>query len=106
MWGVSGNDITMAEGDWGIELPIGISGVTFSASDALKLTVKSRKNGAVFLEKTYTDIENNTIRLTLTKAESEALGVGSYVYCLDWYQDGAFLCNIIPFADFGVVDKV
>ena len=95
----------MTEGDFGVELPITISGATFSASDEIGLTIKTAANGTTIITKTFSDISQNTVVLELTEAESALLGVGSYVYSLDWYQDGAFLCNIVPCASFMVVDK-
>ena len=104
MWVANGNDLKMAEGDWGVELPITISGVEFTANDVLKLTFKKGMNTTPILEQTYTP-ENNAINLVFTEAESELFTVGTYVYALDWYQDGLFLCNVIPCASLRVVDK-
>lgn len=95
----------MAEGDFGIDLPITVSGTTFVASDSLKLIIKDVLNGSVILEKDFTNIQQNTITLTLTSSESALLSVGKYVYSLDWYQSGQFLCNIIPISIFKVVEK-
>lgn len=105
MWNVIGQDLKMAEGDWGIQLPITITGTTFTAADEMKLTIKTALNGNTILEKTFSDLTDNTANLELTEAESALLPVGSYVYRLDWYQDGAFMCNIIPVATLKVVDK-
>ena len=105
MWVVNGQELKMVEGDWGIQLPIVISGTTFSASDEVKFTLKKSVNGDVLLTKTFNNISQNTVNLELTEAESAALPVGKYVYVLDWYQNGAFMCNIIPTASFKVVDK-
>lgn len=105
MWTAQGHSLEMVEGDWGILLPINISGVTFAASDQIKLILKNKQNGETILEKTYGNITDNTVQLELTEDESALLPVGAYVYFLDWYQDGAFLCNIIPSASFKVVDK-
>ena len=33
MWVVNKNDLTMAEGDYGIALPITVSGIEFTAND-------------------------------------------------------------------------
>ena len=103
MWNVSGNSLSMAEGDWGVKLPVNVSGVTFSASDSIKIVIKNGETTLV--EKEYTNITQNTVNLELTEAESALLPVGNYVYRLDWYQDGAFMCNIIPISTFKVVDK-
>lgn len=103
MWTVSGTNLSMAEGDWGVELPVTIDGVTFTASDSVKITIK--RGSTVLVEKEYTNISDNTVKLELTEAESSLLLVGNYVYSLDWYQDGVFMCNIIPVGLFKVVDK-
>ena len=105
MWSVNGNNITMCEGDFGVRLPITITGPTFTAADEAKLTIKAAMNGDAILEKTFDNISQNTVNLDFAEAESALLPVGSYVYRLDWYQDGQFLCNIIPTAAFKVVDK-
>lgn len=104
MWNVNGNDLKMCEGDFGLALPITISGVTFTEHDEVKIVVKTDVNGETLLTKTFSNIQHNTISFELT--ESETLPVGVYVYSLDWYQDGAFLCNIIPRALLKVVEKV
>lgn len=105
MWAVQGMSIQMAEGDYGIELPITVSGTTLTASDALKITILTAKNGRVILEKEFTDISENTANLELTEAESALFEPRVYVYRLDWYQDGQFMCNLISEAMFRVVDK-
>ena len=105
MWAVNGQDLKMVEGDWGIQLPIEISGTTFSENDAVKFTLKDEINGETILTKTFTNISQNTVNLELTEAESALVPVGTYVYSLDWYQNGAFMCNIIPLGMFKVVDK-
>lgn len=92
----------MTEGDYGIELPITVSGVTLGASDSLKITIA---NGTPIIEKEFSDISQNTVNLFLTESESALLPVGTYVYSLDWYQNGSFLCNIVPFGLFEVGDK-
>ena len=105
MWMVNGQTLKMVEKDFGIELPISVSGVTLTEHDSILFTLKTRENGETLLTKTFSNISQNTIKLEFTESESEALEVGSYVYSLDWYQDGVFLCNIIPIASFKVVDK-
>lgn len=105
MWAVQGMTIQMAEGDYGIQLPITVSGTTLTASDALKITILTAKNGRVILEKEFTDISENTANLELTEAESALFEPRVYVYRLDWYQDGQFMCNLISEAIFRVVDK-
>ena len=105
MWNVNNQDLKMCEGDWGIKLPITISGTTLTASDELKIVIKKAQNGDAVLTKVYTGISQNTVELEFTEAESVLLPVGTYCYTLDWYQSGAFMCNIIPYATLRVVDK-
>lgn len=105
MWNVNGNALQMVAGDYGVELPITVTGVTFAATDEMKLAVKNSRSGETLIEKTFNNIQQNTINLELTEAESALLPVGCYTYILDWYQNGAFLCNVIPAAHFKVVGK-
>ena len=104
-WFVTGNnDLQMAEGDFGVALPITISGMTFSSGDCVKLTIKDKRNGEVILEKDFSNISHNTISLEFTEVESGLFSVGDYVYRLDAYQAGNYLNNIIPVASLKVVD--
>lgn len=103
MWTSNGNSIQMTEGDFGIALPITISGVTFASNDSIRIEIK--KDAETVLTKDFTNIVGNEISLELTAEESELLTVGVYLYSLDWYRDGAFMCNIVPFGLFVVGDK-
>ena len=105
MWLVSGNNLQMAEGDFGILLPITISGTTFAAGDEINFVLKDRMNGNTLIEKVFSNITENTVNLSFTEEESNGLSIGTYVYRLDWYQNGIFMCNIILNALFRVVDK-
>lgn len=105
MWNVVGQNLQMVEGDFGLQLPVTISGTTFAAADEVKLTIKDENNGTTLIEKTFTGITENTVNLEFTEEESALLPVGGYVYSLDWYQDGSFMCNVIPSALLKVVDK-
>lgn len=104
-WDSNGSTIIMTEGDFGVSLPIKIDGIEIDATDSIKLSVKRAPNGSTLLESYFGDIQNNTIDLILTAEESAALAVGVYVYSLDWYKDGAFMCNLVPTGIFRVVDK-
>lgn len=95
----------MAEGDYGIKLPFSVSGTTLAASDSLRFTFKDAMNGTTILEKEYTNVQQNAADLEFTEAESALFPIGAYVYNLDWYQNGNFMCNIIPLGVFKVVDK-
>ena len=75
MWDVNGTKIEMAEGDFGVQLPIEIKGTTFGANDYFLLTIKNRMNGTTLLEKTYHDIQENTIAFELDEEESSLLPV-------------------------------
>lgn len=103
MWNVNGITLNMTEGDWGVKLPVTVTGVTFTANDSVR--IKIQRDETTIIEKEYTNITQNTFDLEFTEAESALLPVGSYLYSLDWYQDGAFMCNIIPSGLFVVGDK-
>lgn len=104
-WNVTNHALSMTEGDYGIALPVEVKGATLGAQDSIKLTFKTAVNGDEILSKDFNGITDNTVSLELTEQESALFSVGQYVYCLDWYQNGNFMCNIIPSAQFKVVDK-
>ena len=106
MWITNNNNyqLSMTEGDYGVALPITINGTNLSQADTIRLTIKCPKSSAEILVKDMTPTIN-TVRLELTEADTAKLRPGAYVYALDWYQDGNFLCNIIPCAGFEVVSK-
>lgn len=103
MWNSSGLNLSMARGDYGVQLPITINGATFNENDEFKFRIS--QNGIKLVEKTFTSIAENTIDLTLTEEEANKLPVGTYVYALDWYQNGVFMCNVVPMSIFKVVEK-
>ena len=105
MWKANQLSIRLTAGDFGIQLPIEIKGITMAAGDQVKFILKQTISSETILEKTFSNIENNTVNLELTEAESELIPQGSYTYGLDWYQNGVFMCNIIPAALFEVVGK-
>ena len=104
MWVVTNDKIEMTENDYGVELPITVSGLTFAENDKLRFTIKKSVNGAAIIEKEATPT-NGGINVVLSSADTAVLAPGTYVYNLDWYQDGAFMYNIISGATFKVVDK-
>ena len=107
MWVVYGNNLGMTEGDYGIELPVTIHGITLQAADSLKFIFKTATDGDVLLEKDYSNIQDNTAYLEFTEAESELFEANmTYVFSLDLYQEGEFLCNVIPRGVFKVENKV
>ena len=108
-WNVTGIpciNLSMAEGDFGVSLPVTISGAALGSQDSVKMTFKTALNGEMILEKNFSGIVENTVNLEFTEAETALFRVGTYVYSLDWYQNGNFMCNIIPIGLFKVVDKV
>lgn len=104
MWKVMGKNISMAEGDFGIALPARAIGITLTDADTVVFVFKNQMNGATVLEK-EAEISSNIVTITFTETESELFPVGQYVYRVDWYQNGLFMCNIIPAGIFKVVDK-
>jgi hypothetical protein len=104
MWNVNGTTIKMVEGEYGVDLPLTITGATLTANDEIRLTIKRGRQGNVAVEKSYSDIQDNTINVRLTESESSALRVGKYQYSLAWYQEGFFLCYLIEKGLFEVVD--
>lgn len=105
MWAVTDTNLSMAEGDYGIKLPIIVHGAEFAASDTLRFTFLEAPNKREILQKEYTEIEQNTVNLEFLESESSLFTPGNYYYRLDWYQSGNFMCNIIPQSIFRVVDK-
>lgn len=101
----NGTQIEMCEGDYGVSVPVTVSGVTLGASDSLKFTFKTNLNRDVILQKEYSSISQNKINLSFTEAESALFTPGSYVYSLDWYQNGSFMCNLVKVGSFVVGDK-
>lgn len=105
MWIVTNDiDFKMAEGDYGIALPIGIKGFTLGASDSVAIVIKKAKNGDPILTKIFSNIQNNTVNLEFTAEESALLPAGDYVYKMDAYQEGNYLCNLVGMASLKVVD--
>ena len=107
MWKVDNQNlaISMAEGDYGVALPIVIKGADMGEGDAVLFTIKDRSNGDTVLSKTITTIVSNTANLQLTSADTALLEIGTYLYSLDWYHNEQFMCNVVPRATFRVVDK-
>lgn len=101
----NGDSISMIQHDFGIALPTTIKGLDVSQTGSVRIQVKKEKKGEVLVEKNYDYIEDNTLFFELTEEESELLTPGSYVYVLDWYESGAFMCNIVNGARFKVVEK-
>lgn len=104
MWKTSNANISMTVGDYGIDLPITVTGVQFGENDAIRFRVADGSDER--LNKVFDHISDNTFNVKLTKADSDALPVGQYRYALDWFRDHVFMCNIIPSGEFKVVGKL
>lgn len=105
MWRSSGNNLSFVEGDWGIAEIVNIHGIEVTTNDSFKFIFKKQKNGSPILEKEFTSPDGNALELVLTEQESQLFIPGNYVYSLDWYQNGHFMCNIIECGGLKVVDK-
>lgn len=105
MWNVNGYSLQMCEGDFGMNLPVTVNGAQIADGDSVKLTIKSTASGETIVEKTFSNIAENTFFFVLTEAETALLPLGQYVFVVDWYHDGEFMCNLIPCSVFKVVDK-
>ena len=97
--------IEMTEGDFGIVLPISISGIELNSSDKVELKIFEEIDGEPIITKTFENIVGNTLELKFTEEESKLFEVGSYYYDLDWFQDGVFLSNILRARTFKVNEK-
>ena len=107
MWNVNGNSVQMTEGDFGIALPITVTGVEVQSGDYLSIQIKDKVNGKVLINRPvpYSELSLDTFNFVLTEEESAMLPVGTYVYVFDWYHEATFVCNIIPCGTFKVVEK-
>lgn len=108
MWSGTALHLEMTEGDYGITLPLTVSGITMNPSDYLSLAVKTVKNGDALIEQTMSVSEKTddpVFGLVFSEEQSELLTPGRYYFTLDWYRNGEFYCNIIPDGILKVVDK-
>ena len=102
-WDACGNNLSMVEGDYGIDLPFTIEGTNVSETDSIKFKFK-KITGTVILEKDLS-FTGNASALIFTEAESALFSVGLYIYSADWYHNGLFLCNVVPIGIFKVLEK-
>ena len=105
MWAANGDKISMVEGEYGISLPLTITGITIASGDTITFTVRKARDTEVLLEKPFTNVQSGTISLVLTETESENLPVGKYQYVIDWWQEASFEANLVHKGSFEVVAK-
>lgn len=105
MFSVKNGNISMIEGDYGLELPITITGTEISEDEQIKLTIADSSD-EIKIEKIYSNIADNVINFSLTKSESEKLKSNKkYFYSIDWYRNEQFLGNVINGYEFNVEEK-
>lgn len=106
-YGENSSKIGMVVGDYGIELPIEIEieGTNIEGNDNLVMKIFKDVNEEPLIEKTFSDVVDNTLKFKLTKDESDKLVEGYYYYTIDWFRTGSFLGNIIKEEEFIVVGK-
>lgn len=96
--------IIMVEGDFGLTLPITITGTEIASDETIKFIIKNIDNTTI-MTKEYKNIINNTFDLTFTEQESVLLKKGKYIYTIDWLKDDVFLGNVINNEIFEVEGK-
>lgn len=99
------NVISMVEGDFGLSLPITISGTTINDDETLIFYIKKNDGTDLISPKEYTKIQENTFDLFFSKEETEKMKVGTYLYYLDWYKKDEFLGSVINGQVFKVEGK-
>ena len=105
MFNVKNGNISMVEGDYGLELPITITGTIISSDETIELIIRDN-SGEIKIDKFYNNIVDNTINFSLTKQESGKLTSNKkYFYSLDWYRNEDFLGNILNGLEFNVEEK-
>ena len=106
MWVVNGTNLFMAVGDFGVVLPVRVSGIQLGANDSAKLCIRSKSGTKdIVLEKTFSVVPEQDIQIVFTEVETNQLPIGLYSYSLDLFRDGVFLCNIVPLGSFKVGEK-
>ena len=104
MWNKENNKISMTKGDYGIALPITITGIEIESGEQIIFYLKKTNNEEV-LKKIFEDLKDNTFDLEFTKEESERLEIGTYLYNIDWYKENVFLGNIVKNEIFEVSER-
>ena len=104
MWNKENNKISMTKGDYGIALPITITGIEIESGEQIIFYLKKTNNEEV-LKKIFENLKDNTFDLEFTKEESERLEIGTYLYNIDWYKENVFLGNIVKNEIFEISER-
>lgn len=106
MWVVNGTNLFMAVGDFGVILPVHVTGIQIGQNDSALFCVRKKAgNRELVLEKTIPVVPNQDIQLILTEEDTALLSAGLYSYSLDLFRDGVFLCNLVALGSFKVGEK-
>lgn len=105
MWDAKGKRLEMTAGDYGVKIPVTVDSIAVGKDDTLRFTFKKYDGGPVILAKSFTNVNGNAVDLEFTREESARFLPGDYVWRLDWFEDGNFMCNIVQSGIFRVVRK-
>lgn len=106
-----GRKIRMNKGDYGIDLPFTITQFNFQPNDKVLFILKSNNSTSTLLEKTYTNLKDDTNKfsfaLSFTEDESKKLDKGVYSYSLVFLrEDDKIRSTIVSNEEFKVGDDV
>ena len=95
-----GKNITMDEGDYGLPLPIKITGENIQTTDVIQFKIKEMLDDNTIIKKEFSNLaeeEENTFVFVLdfTKNESDLMPSGHYHYSLKLYRKDELLNTII-----------
>lgn len=86
-----GNKITMDVNDYGIQLPIDVTGATFALTDKMRFEIKKSKDSDVLFSKDYLNELDNSSKFRfffeLTQEESIQFSPGNYIYFVKYVKD-------------------
>ena len=95
--------ITMAEGDYGEELPFVIKGENIEENDIFEFKIKKADN--VIIKKEYT-LTDNVFLLSFTEEESKLLTTSNYEWGLKQFREGKLVNTIVLSSMFSVLRGV
>lgn len=96
----------MTEDDFGVALRTTFSGADLtSGTDIFRFTFKKEMNGEPILIKDFSTFVDNAFDFVLSQENSAKFPVGSYVFSVDWIQNGSFKCTLVEKGIFKVGDE-